>query len=89
MDELKAIDVVDAITSKCIVCGQMFSICRSCWRGQKCCSKDCSLINHRNKRKAIQKRYAASKKGLENGRVRQQRRYIKNNKIKSNESFPH
>jgi hypothetical protein len=86
MNDLKAVDIVDAITFKCIVCDQMFSICRSCWRGQKCCSKDCSAINYRSKRKAIQKRYAASKKGLESGRGRQRRRY---GKIKSKESFSH
>jgi hypothetical protein len=86
MDELKAVDIIDAITSKCVVCGQMFSICRSCWRGQKCCSKDCSAINYRNNRRSVQRRYAASKKGLENGRVRQRRRYVK---VKSKESFSH
>jgi hypothetical protein len=89
MSELRAVDIIDAITSKCIVCGQMFSVCRSCWRGQKCCSKECSRQNYLLNKRAYQKRYAESKKGLENGRIRSRRRYSKSNTSSSIKIFSH
>lgn len=82
-------NLIDAVTIKCSICGCIFSICHSCWRGQKFCSDDCKLINKRQKKRISQRKYAATKRGLENGRVRQRRRY---NKLKSEEeskNFPH
>jgi hypothetical protein len=77
MNEVQNIELVDAITLTCVECGQSFSICRSCWRGQKCCSKVCSESLRLKKRRSYQKKYATSEKGLQNGRVRQARRYEK------------
>jgi hypothetical protein len=77
MDENRDHELIDAIALNCAVCGQDFSICKSCWRNQKCCSKACSLeLKHRRDR-SKQKRYASTEKGLEFGRLRQQRRYEK------------
>lgn len=83
MDELLGIEAVDAITLVCIECRQTFSICKSCWRGQKCCSKTCSLELRKKKSRSYQKKYSASDKGLSNGRTRQARRYEKIKLLKS------
>jgi hypothetical protein len=77
MDEAESVDLTDAITLSCTECGQSFSICRSCWRGQKCCSKSCSAQLRKKKSRIYQKKYSSSDKGLENGRSRQARRYEK------------
>jgi hypothetical protein len=69
--------VVEGITLKCLVCGVDFSICRSCWRGQKYCSKICSKESELIKNRIHQKTYSNSDKGLANGRLRQRRRYKK------------
>lgn len=76
---------IDAVTVQCAICGSMFSICHSCWRGQKFCSSECRQINTRQKKRIAQRKYAATNRGLENGRVRQRRRY---NKSKDKENFP-
>lgn len=76
---------IDAVTIKCSICGNMFSICHSCWRGQKFCSLECRTINKRHKKRIAQRKYATSKRGQENGRIRQRRRYYK---LKDTNSFP-
>ena len=78
-------NLIDAVTVKCSICGNMFSICHSCWRGQKFCSSECRSTNNRQKKRIAQRKYAATKRGLENGRVRQRRRY---NKSKDKEIYP-
>jgi len=83
MDESQSVELIDAITLNCIECGQIFSICRSCWRGQKCCSKGCSESLRKKKSRSYQKKYSSSDKGLENGRSRQARRYEKIKFLKS------
>ncbi len=83
MTESENAQLIDAIALTCVECGQDFSICRSCWRGQKCCSKVCSESLRFKKRRSYQKKYASSQKGLENGRVRQARRYEKIKLLKS------
>lgn len=57
MDKPKAVDVIDAITCRCVTCEQMFLVCRSCWRGQKTCSKECSRENSLRRRRLAQKKY--------------------------------
>ena len=83
MDEIQSIELLDAITLNCAVCGQSFSICSSCWRGQKTCSSNCSKGLRKLKSRDYQKRYSSSDKGLESGRVRQARRYKKINLLKN------
>lgn len=78
MNDVKPVDLIDAITCRCVNCGQMFSVCRSCWRGQKTCSKECSRENYLYRRRVTQSKYSKTEKGLENGRTRQRRRYKKN-----------
>ncbi len=83
MDGLEIHELIDAIALVCVECGQKFSICRSCWRGQKCCSKTCSEKLRLKQRRSYQKKYASSEKGLKNGRLRQARRYEKIKSFKS------
>lgn len=87
--EIKAVDLIDAVTCRCVSCGQMFSVCRSCWRGQKTCSKECSRENQLRRRRESQRKYSKTDKGLENGRVRQRRRYKKSQDEKPVWRLPH
>ena len=77
MDVIQNAELVDAITLNCAVCSQSFSVCRSCWRGQKCCSKECSKELRKKRQRNYQKEYQATPSGLEFGRQRQRRRYEK------------
>lgn len=83
MNEVQIEVPIDGVTLNCVVCGQEFSICRRCWRNQKCCSNTCSTTLRRNKNRSYQKKYSASEKGLENGRSRQARHYEKIKLLKS------
>lgn len=89
MNKIKLIDLIDAITCRCAFCGQMFSVCRSCWRGQKTCSKECSRENYLRRRRLTQKKYSKTEKGLESGRVRQRRRYEKSKEEEPIWNLPH
>ena len=75
--------LVEAVTRLCIECGEGFSICRSCWRNQKCCSKECSKSLKNRRQRERQKKYQLTEKGLEFGRLRQRRRYEKIKALKS------
>jgi len=71
--------LVNAVEVTCAECGHLFSICSSCWRGQKYCTKQCQQSSRLKQRRINQARYQKTEKGLESGRLRQARRY---NKIK-------
>jgi hypothetical protein len=73
--------LVNAIEITCAECGHVFSICSSCWRGQKYCTKHCLRSSRLKQRRIAQSKYQKTAKGLEFGRLRQSRRYEKN-KIK-------
>jgi len=83
MDELNELESVEAVTRSCVECGQEFSICRSCWRNQKCCSKECSKSLKNRRQRERQKKYQLTEKGLAFGRLRQRRRYEKIKSLKS------
>ena len=74
--------LVNAIEITCAECGHIFSICSSCWRGQKYCTKSCQQSSRLKQRRIAQSKYQKTQKGLEFGRIRQSRRYEKN-KLKS------
>lgn len=76
MVEIQQIESVEGITLSCAVCAMEFSICRSCWRNQKCCSKNCSYGLKKKTHREKQRRYQSTEKGLEFGRERQRRRYL-------------
>ncbi len=69
--------LVNAIEVTCAECGHVFSICSSCWRGQKYCMKQCLQNARLKQRRAAQSKYQKTEKGLEFGRLRQSRRYEK------------
>lgn len=83
MDLLQVEEANDAIKLTCLMCNTEFAVCRSCWRGQKCCSKECSSLLKNKNQRARQRKYQATDKGLEFGRIRQRRRYNKNKITKS------
>ena len=78
MSEIQSAELTEGLALTCIICDQSFSICKSCWRGQKCCSKECS-----KQLRDRQRKYQATEKGLEFGRLRQRRRYEKIKLLKS------
>lgn len=83
MSEIQSTELTEGITLTCVECGQIFSICKSCWRGQKCCSKECSKQLRNKNQRERQRKYQATEKGLEFGRLRQRRRYEKIKLLKS------
>lgn len=83
MEQLTNQESVEAVTRLCVECGEEFSICRSCWRNQKCCSKKCSINLKNRRQRDRQKKYQTTEKGLEFGRLRQRRRYEKIKALKS------
>lgn len=78
MDEIQSIQTAEGITLSCAICATEFSICRSCWRNQKCCSKNCSYELKKKNHREKQRKYQSTEKGLEFGRQRQRRRYLAN-----------
>lgn len=74
--------LVNAVEVTCAECGHVFSICSSCWRGQKYCTTSCQQSSRLKQRRTAQAKYQKTEKGLEYGRLRQSRRYEKN-KLKS------
>ena len=68
----------NAVEINCTECGHLFSICSSCWRGQKYCSEPCQKNSRLKQRRISQSKYQKTEKGLESGRLRQSRRYQKN-----------
>lgn len=83
MDGILKIEPIDAIALVCAECGQSFSICRSCWRGQKCCSKECSQDLRNKNQRERQRKYQSTENGIEFGRLRQRKRYEKLKLLKS------
>lgn len=77
MELLQDEEARDAIKLTCVMCNTEFDVCRSCWRGQKCCSEKCSAQLKNKNQRARQKKYQSTEKGLEFGRLRQARRYEK------------
>jgi len=70
--------LTNAVEVTCAECGHLFSICSSCWRGQKYCTKSCQQTSRLKQRRISQSKYQKTEKGLEFGRLRQSRRYLKN-----------
>lgn len=48
---------------ECKCCGQIFEICRSCYKGQVYCSKECQKAGYLERHREAQKKYQRSKNG--------------------------
>jgi hypothetical protein len=57
---------------KCPMCQEIFFICRPCYRGQRYCSKHCSLEGRKTLRRDSQRIYQQSELGREKHRLKQQ-----------------
>ena len=57
----------------CRHCGEHFTLCRSCWRGQRYCTPTCQQEGYRLRRKAATKRYETSPTGRHHHSERQRR----------------
>jgi len=47
----------------CQCCGQLFEICRGCYKGQVYCSKECRRAGYIEKHREAQRRYQKTQKG--------------------------
>lgn len=73
-------EVVFLKAIKCRLCGQLFFICQSCWRGHAYCSdiyRHTACLNAKRKR---QHKYRRTKKGRENHRQTERRRRMRHSK---------
>ena len=68
----------DGVCIVCQWCGLECFVCRSCWRGQKYCSKDCSGKGYRRNHRNSQAKYSGTEKGRKSHRLRQRRHRLKN-----------
>lgn len=55
----------------CPICRNNFSLCNSCYRGQKYCSKPCRLLAIQSQRREATARYQSKAPGKKNHRTRQ------------------
>jgi len=72
---------VEAIALRCKCCSKDFAICKSCYRNDKYCSTECSMLMALIKQQQSQSRYAKSEKGRENQKLRDTR-YLEKKRIK-------
>jgi len=63
---------MDGISLECCWCEKPFVVCRSCWRGQRYCSKGCSKLGSQRSHRKAQKKYSQTPKGKISQRARQQ-----------------
>ena len=62
-----------AVEFKCVCCGKLARVCRSCWRNQRYCSIECKKLGQRELKRRSQQKWRASKAGTESHRRAQQR----------------
>ena len=73
--------IVEAIALRCHCCSKDFAICKSCYRNDRYCSDECSVHVAIIKQQQSQSKYAKSKKGRDNQKLRDSR-YLGKKKIK-------
>ena len=71
---------------KCKYCGQIFYVCRRCWRGQVYCGKRCRKICQRPMRREAQRKYRQSDKGKKTRRKYENDRKKKKNRKKTSDT---
>lgn len=81
---MESILVVEAIVKPavefcCALCGNIVRVCRSCWRNQSYCSKECSQKAKRKRHCRNQKAYRMTAAGREN-HIAHQKAYRKRQK---------
>lgn len=64
---------MDGISISCKECGEIFIVCRSCYRGHRYCSNQCRLMGYRESNTKAQKKYQKTFKGRLNHSKRQMR----------------
>ena len=82
--EIHSVSEVDprpAIEFCCARCGLQVQVCRSCWRNQKYCSKECSVESKKARHRKDQKAYRMTPAGQENHKAHQ-RTYREQKKIR-------
>lgn len=65
---------------ECRLCGQLFFICQSCWRGHAYCSDTCRNISCLNAKRKRQQKYRRTPKGRKNHRQAERRRRMRHSK---------
>jgi len=64
---------------RCKWCGEIFHVCRSCWRVQVYCGERCRKLCRMQLHREAQRRYRQTAKGKQTHREYEQRRRIKRN----------
>jgi hypothetical protein len=64
---------MDGVRRDCGACGIEFAICRSCWRRQVYCSRQCRAESRRQKHRIAEAKYSKTDKGRRSHRARQKR----------------
>ena len=62
------------IQIRCRCCGIVFSVCRSCWRGQAYCCDECRVAKKHKNHSEAQRRYRQTAKGKKAHREAENRR---------------
>lgn len=65
---------MESRSRKCRRCGTRFVICRSCYRGHRYCSSECSCASRVESVRSARRRYRASPEGREDHRDRERER---------------
>lgn len=60
---IDAIPLSEAVSFFCSCCSKQVIVCRSCWRNQKYCSKECSLLARLARHRSNQKKYSKTEAG--------------------------
>ena len=64
-------EIKSAVEFFCICCSKQVIVCRSCWRNQRYCSKECSHQGYLLRHRRAQKSYNGTELGRESHRERQ------------------
>lgn len=65
---------------RCRHCGELFYVCRRCWRGQVYCGDTCRKIHQEASHREAQRRYQRTERGKETRRQAARRRRMKKSK---------
>lgn len=70
-------EIVLLIRIECRHCGQIFYVCRSCWRGQAYCCQECCQAAQKESHRKAQRKYRQTSKGKEAHRLQERNRRLR------------
>jgi len=79
---MKQSHTTELIKIECQCCGQIFIMCRRCYRGHIYCSEECRISGKREARREAQRRYRQTENGKKKHSEAEKRRRKRTKKIK-------